>query len=188
AQGVYPDISFHVIADPIDRITVNTSRHPRQVLFICSFDPDEPQDVIVRVVESMPEYQFVLTADVRKLSRRDQQRLRSCPNLLLTGYLSEEAYHAVLCSSAAAVALTTKDATQQSGACEALSSDTPLVVTRDALSETLFGQWAMLVENTPESVARGIRTACGRSIDLSHERNRWNMEVTRSVRSLERAL
>ena len=138
----YPEKSFFVVSDPLQYIEAPVERKPDQILFICSFDPDEPIDAIIGTIEQVPEYTFVITADPIKLTAAQRQRLEACPNLKLTGFLSTEEYHKTLCSSTAAIALTTMEATQQSGACEALSSNTPLIATRSTLSEYLFGSWA----------------------------------------------
>lgn len=190
ARGGYPTIMFYVISDPLQLIKLadRTARREQRFLFICSFDEDEPIDTIIQVIEALPEYEFVITADVKKLPREQRWRLQCCRNLHLTGYLSTQDYHALLCSSTAAIALTTQEATQQSGACEALSSDTPLIVSKTALSDALFGPWAVLVDNTPEAVIQAIRSLKCKPLDLSSYRARWNEEVMQGIRVLQQNL
>ena len=84
-----------------------------------------------------------------------------CANVRLPGFLKESDYQALLCASKAAVVLTTSVAVQPSGACEALASDTPLIVTRTALTRSLFGAWALLVDNTVDSLVAAIRSVKG---------------------------
>ena len=178
----YPSKPFIVVADPLQYIEANgTVRKNNQILFVCSFDHDEPIEAIISTIERTPDYNFVITADPKKLPAPQRQRLEACPNLRLTGFLSTEEYHETLCSSTAAIALTNMVATQQSGACEALSSNTPLIATRSTLSEKLFGDWAILVDNTADSIVAGIRDLSNHSLDLKSERNDWNNAVRTGV-------
>lgn len=178
----YPTKSFYVIADPIQDIRVaGTGCLANQILFICSFDHDEPIDVIIDVIEQTPGYTFVITADPKKLPIAQRQRLQRCDNVHLPGFLSTQAYQQTLCESSAAIALTTMTATQQSGACEALSSDTPLIATRSSLSESLFGDWAMLVENTATSITEAIASLDNTPLDLTAHRKAWNARVRNGV-------
>ncbi len=178
----YPEKPFFVIADPIQRISApDAVREKNKILFICSFDPDEPVEAITRVIESVPEYTFVITADQKKLPSAVRQRLEACNNVVLTGFLSTPDYHRMLCTSTAAIALTNMVATQQSGACEALSSNTPLIASRSTLSEKLFGEWATLVENTPEAIIGAIRALDTRPLQLEGQRTAWNQQVRAGV-------
>ncbi len=178
----YPEKPFIVIADPLQYIEVQTAtRKPNQILFVCSFDLDEPIDAIINTIERTPDYNFVITADPKKLPAHQRQRLEACENLHLTGFLSTEEYHNTLCSSTAAIALTNMVATQQSGACEALSSNTPLIATRSSLSEKLFGDWAILVDNNADSIVEGIRNLKTNTLDLQNERTSWNNAVNSGV-------
>ena len=177
----YPEKSFYVISDPLQYIEAPVERKKDQILFICSFDPDEPIDAIIGTIKQVPEMTFVITADPIKLSLSHRQQLSACPNVKLTGFLSTEDYHKMLCSSTAAIALTNMEATQQSGACEALSSNTPLIATRSKLSEMLFGKWATLVDNTADDIVAGIRALKPQTLDLEEERRAWNERVRKGV-------
>ena len=102
----------------------------------------------------------------------------------MTGFLATEEYHQVLCSSLAALVLTTSDATQPSGACEALSSNTQLVISHTSLTEKLFGEWAVLVDNTSASIVAAIRSLSIQELDLPDSRDRWNQEVEQEIGKL----
>ena len=181
-QSDYPEKTFYVISDPLQDIRVeNAKREDNKILFVCSFDPDEPIDIITEVIEKVPEYTFVITADPIKLPPAKRQRLKACPNVHLTGFLSTEEYQRTLCTSTAAIALTNMEATQQSGACEALSSDTPLIATRSPLSEQLFGEWAALVENDAGAIINAIRELDTSVLDLAQQRVAWNARVQAGV-------
>lgn len=182
----YPEKPFIVVADPLQYIEVDgATRKENQILFVCSFDVDEPIDAIIDTIERTPDYNFVITADPKKLPAHQRHRLEACDNLHLTGFLSTEEYHNTLCSSTAAIALTNMVATQQSGACEALSSNTPLIATRSSLSEKLFGAWAILVDNNADAIVAGIRELENKKLDLESERENWNNAVNTGVRKVK---
>jgi glycosyltransferase involved in cell wall biosynthesis len=160
-------------------------RGPRNLLAICSFDFDEPTTLLLDVVKALPEFTFTITADIQKLPHELRTSFAACSNVRLTGFLSTGAYHAVLCSSKAAVVLTTLPSIQPSGACEALSSNTPLVLTRSSLTEALFGGWAELVDNNVESVVKAIRSLNDAPLVLDAYRNSWNEGVMHGIGELE---
>lgn len=184
ARQRLPVSQLFTIPDPIAPIRWPVSREAKRVLFVCSFDPGEPVELIAEIVESLNDYQFYITADTKKLSRSERARFRTLSNLTLTGFLSTEAYQRLLCSSTAAVVLEESESQQPSGACEAMSSDTPLVLSCSTLTRKLFGDWAWLVENRAEQVTGAIRKAAVQRLDLTSQRERWNATVDAGLAEL----
>ena len=183
-KSIYPSRSLFTICDPIKQIVPCEAqkRLAKQILVIASFDPwDEPVDLLIDTMAELAEYNFVITADINKLSSETAIRLQKLSNVSLTGFLATETYHQVLCSSLAALVLTTSDATQPSGACEALSSDTQLVISRTSLTQKLFGEWAVLVDNSSKSIVEAIRSLSIQELDLASYRDRWNLSVKEEI-------
>lgn len=175
------------ICDPIESIQPLRlgGRHPKQILVIASFDPwDEPVDLLIEAIEDLAEFNFIITADPDKLASNTANKLKNLDNVKLTGFLATEEYHQMLCSSLASLVLTTRDATQPSGACEALSSNTQLVISKTSLTQKLFGEWAVLVENSTESVTSAIRALSNRELDLAIYRDQWNTLVRQEINRL----
>ena len=186
-KNIYPDAKLFTICDPICAIAPETpqKRSPNRILVIASFDPwDEPVDLLIETIEKLSEYEFVITADINKLDLETAAKLTQLENVTLTGFLATEEYHRVLCSSLASLVLTTSDATQPSGACEALSSNTQLVISKTSLTEKLFGEWAVLVENSSDSIVKAIRALSLQEIDLASYRDRWNASVKQEIARL----
>ncbi|WP_036477060.1 hypothetical protein [Myxosarcina sp. GI1] len=183
----YTSIRLFNISDPIKFIAADDRRQrdSKQILVIASFDPwDEPVELLLEVMEDLTEYNFIVTADINKLSTNIREKLQQLKNVRLTGFLPVEKYHDMLCSSLAALVLTTSEATQPSGACEALSSNTQLVISKTSLTEKLFGEWATLVDNSSESIKKAIRDLTPKKIDLTVYRDRWNLAVEREILEL----
>lgn len=186
-KGLYPAASLFTISDPIQAIALESpqKRLEKQILVIASFDPwDEPVELLIESMKELREYNFVITADAKKLDATTAASLQQLDNVRLTGFLETADYHRVLCSSLAALVLTTSDATQPSGACEALSSDTQLVISRTSLTAKLFGSWATLVENESASIAQAIRSLSVQELNLADYRHSWNMSVQQEINRL----
>jgi glycosyltransferase involved in cell wall biosynthesis len=181
-----PSANVVVIQDPIQHIPVRgRAREKGSILFICSFDRDEPVELILNVIRALPSYHFTITANLQRLSPELRSSYQQCPNLLLSGFLKTADYHVLLTSSQAAVVLSTMPSVQPSGAVEALSSDTPLVVTRTTLTEVLFGEWAVLCDNSLDSVITAIQSIGNEALDLAGYRSRWNENVAHGVAVLK---
>jgi len=185
AKQLYPDVTFFKIPDPIEKIeSLHTKRLPNQILAICSFDPDEPIEILLESMARLPNYTFIITADPLKLSPDLRVKLQRLTNVQLTGFLPIQEYQAFLCSSLAALVLTNQDSIQPSGACEALSSDTQLIVSNTPLIKELFSEWAILVENSATSIVSAIETLQPQTIDLSSYRDFWNHSVYSEISDL----
>jgi glycosyltransferase involved in cell wall biosynthesis len=184
ARSLFPGTRILSALDPVPVMPgagAPDGRDPCRILLVCSFAADEPIQVILDVISGAPEFTFFITADPRKLSKDARTRLTSLPNVELTGFLPTEAYQHVLATSRAALVLSTRAHTQPSGACEALASDTPLVLSRTPLTERLFGSWAMLVNNHSSEILAALRKPEQRPHDLAGERQRWNEAVQRAL-------
>ena len=186
-KNSYPSARLFTICDPIESIEPvrPTQRHSKQILVIASFDPwDEPVDLLIDAIEELAEFKFIITADPDKLASDTADKLKNSDNVELTGFLATEEYHQVLCSSLASLVLTTSNATQPSGACEALSSNTQLVISKTSLTEKLFGEWAVLVENSTKSITSAIRALSDKELDLAFYREQWNASVQQEINRL----
>jgi len=185
----YPSATVFVIQDPLQPIgNAVAKRDGWNLLLICSFNRDEPTHIIPEFARALPEYTLTITANVRKLRPEVRRELLSCPNVRITGFLKTDAYHAVLRTCSAAVVLTTMPSVQPSGACEALCSDTPLIVSRSNLTSNLFGRWATLVDNDCSALVAAVRSLGHDALDLAHYRNEWNDTLRNSLEALENFL
>lgn len=176
AKQAFPGSRVLTLRDPISEIRRPSTlggRNGDQVLFICSFGSDEPLEVIHQLIESRPDLNFVITASPHRLPPGWRAKFESLSNLKLTGFLPTDRYQELLLTSGVAVVLTTRAATQPSGACEALASDTPLVVSRTTLTECLFGAWAHTAANTVDELSRALDVARANVRSYSDERSAW---------------
>jgi hypothetical protein len=129
------------------------------VLFPCSFDRDEPVDVVFRAAALIPEVTVAVTGNARRAAgRHDLSRLP--PNVSLTGFLPREKFNELLCGADLLMGLTTSDDVQLSVANEAVGAEKPMVISDTKLLRNLFYKGAVYVETmNADSIAQGIRSA-----------------------------
>ncbi|WP_428961659.1 glycosyltransferase family protein [Micromonospora fluostatini] len=157
ARAAFPGLRTLVVHDPLRPIPPAAPRG--WVFVVATAAPDEPMDVLVDVIESMPDVTFATTAPLHKLPDGLRERAAALPNLHGLGFLDLPDYEAAVAASRAVVVLTDRDGCQPSGACEALSALRPLVLSRTGTTEELFGSFATLVANERAALAAGIRQA-----------------------------
>jgi glycosyltransferase involved in cell wall biosynthesis len=124
------------------------------VAVICSFDYDEPVDVILQAARLLPDVSFYVTGDPRKLERLD---LQIPPNLRLTGFLGSAAYGQLLRDADVVMALTTGKHKMLRAAYEAIYEGTPIIISDSPLLREEFDQGGIVVENSPDIIAAAVR-------------------------------
>ncbi|MFI6262291.1 glycosyltransferase [Micromonospora sp. NPDC051006] len=159
ARAAFPGLRTLVVHDPLREIPPAAPRD--WVFVVATVAPDEPMDVLIDAIEALPEVNFVTTAPLHRLPPPLRERAERLPNFTTLGFLDLPDYEAALAAARAVVVLTDRDATQPSGACEALSAGRPLVLSHTRTTEALFGSFATLVANEPEALAAGVRKAIG---------------------------
>jgi hypothetical protein len=126
------------------------------VAIVASFMFDEPLEAVWEAANEIPDVNFHVTGNYKKA---DKKLIENKPgNIILEGYLSREDYLSLLVSVKGVVALTTRDFTMQMGAYEALSLEMPIITSDWAILRESFGKGAVYVDNSPHSIASGIKT------------------------------
>ena len=126
---------------------------PPNVLFVCTFAPDEPATEVFAAAALLPEVEFTVTGD---LARRPSGE--PGPNVHLVGFLDRDAYRAAVEDADVVLALTTEPTSAMRAAFEAVWAERVLVVNDWPLLRDLFPD-AVHVENTSRSIAEGVRRA-----------------------------
>jgi glycosyltransferase involved in cell wall biosynthesis len=136
--------------------TVSLDGHFR-VAVISTFAEDEPLDVVFRAAHNLPTVDFYVTGDSKRLAPR---LLAEKPgNCHLTGYLPNDQYMDLLQSVDAVMALTTRDHTLLSGACEAVSLRKPLITSDWPILREYFPFGTVHIPNTVEGIEDGVARA-----------------------------
>jgi glycosyltransferase involved in cell wall biosynthesis len=115
---------------------------------------DEPVQEVLAAARRTPDITWVLTG------RAPDGVVRSAsPNVVLTGFVSNQDFFRLMSRAGVIVALTRNEYTMQRAAYEALSLGRPLVTTRTKVLADYYGDAAELVEPTADSIADGVRRA-----------------------------
>lgn len=128
------------------------------VTFICTFAPDEPLEAVIGAAASLPEVQFYITGDSNRAPK--SLMAKSPGNVTFTGFLSDGDYFGLLRSSDVVMVLTTRDYTNQRGACEAVWLGKPLITSDWPVLRSLFNLGTVHTPNTVD----GIRTSIGKAL------------------------
>ena len=125
------------------------------VAVVCSFNYDEPLPAIIEAATQLPDVRFFVTGNPKHLDQALKARMPG--NMELTGFFSTEAYGGLIAGADAVLTLTTRDHTMLRGAYEAIYQGTPVIVSDWALLREAFPEGAIHVDNSPASIAAGVR-------------------------------
>jgi len=154
---IVPDvpIEFDRTANPpagVDRFTV---------VFVTSFDRDEPIGAMVEAARRLPDVPFLMTGDPGRATVPGPLPA----NLRLTGFLQTETYGALLRKAGVVVALTTDDFTMQRAAYEGICQGTPVIVSDTQLLRDAFDEGAVHVDNSPDAIVKAVLRIRGNSTE-----------------------
>jgi len=146
---VVTDIPYEMPAGnfvvPQDRFTV---------VFICAYAPDEPVLEVFEAARQLPDVLFYVTGNDKRAG--DDVRRARPDNVILTGYLSNDAYRGLIRGASALMALTTRNHTMQRGGSEAVTVGRPLITSDWPMLRETFSRGTVHVDNTAEGIRRGI--------------------------------
>ncbi len=135
-----------------------------QVLFICTFAPDEPVLEVLEAARRLPHVRFRITGEIRRVD--EELRRRAPANVEWVGYLRGEEYVRALADADAILSLTTRRDSVARSAYEAIDALRPLVLTNFPHMVEMF-PYAIAVENTAASIAAGVSDALSRLDQLA---------------------
>ncbi len=157
-----------------------------EVLFVCTFNGDEPAQALVDAARELPDVAFKVTGELRKapVGLIDT----APPNVEFVGFLRGPDYPAALASGDLVVVLTTEPTSVVKAGYEAVYAERPLLLSDWPAGRETFPD-AAFAENTSAALARGIRAALdeqGRMLGAAASaRERQEHRWTEQLRALE---
>ncbi len=128
----------------------------KSIAVISAFAHDEPAGTIFKAARLTPDVTFYVTGDTKGMT---SELLASQPeNIILTGFLRGSAYNGLLHNVHGIMILATMITTLSCGAFEALSLAKPSIVSDLPEQRRWFSNGFILVENTPEDIAKAVET------------------------------
>lgn len=125
-----------------------------RVAVISTMADDEPIDVLFEAARLTPQVTYYVTGNP---ARAPKELIDSKPeNVVLTGFLRGSIYKGLLHNTDSIMVLSRLPTTLSCGAFEALSLAKPTIVSDLPEQRRWFSHGFILVENTPEGMARGV--------------------------------
>lgn len=158
----------------------------KSVLFICSYDPDEPFQAVFEAANRLAERGFRLFASGRY--SRVGLSTGDAPNAVLLGYVDRATYESYLRNVDVVLDLTTWQDCLVCGAYEAMAAGKPCVLSRtDALTE-LFTHGTVFCSHDPDAIAQAVLQAYEQRSALRSQIADWVQQHQRSTRARMDAL
>ncbi|TES92279.1 MAG: glycosyltransferase [Candidatus Cloacimonadota bacterium] len=124
---------------------------------ISTFSPDEHILDVIEAAGELKNVSFYITGDKRKV---DSKILSNTPeNIFFTGYIKGSYYYEFLMAMDIVLVLTDRKESALQGAYEALSAETPLVLSDTETMRYFFPQGVIFVKNNKEGIREGIEKA-----------------------------
>ena len=153
-----------------------TAGSSKDVLFICSFDLDEPYAEVLQAAGLLEHegFAFWVSGNFRRVGIDPAD----WPHLRFTGYVPENEFYGRLARSQVVVDLTSYDNCLVCGAYEAMALEKPLVTSKTRALQAYFGGAAVFVEHTPMAIAEGVRRAYETRDELRRRIREWRERVS----------
>jgi glycosyltransferase involved in cell wall biosynthesis len=126
------------------------------VVYICGYNEDEPIIELIEASRNLKKsWKVYITGDFTKIKTKYIFK-NLPPNIVFTGFLTEENYMRLLKSSDIIVVLTKQEYTLTCGAYEGLSVGKPMVLSNTTTIKEYFNKGVIYVDPTVESIYNGI--------------------------------
>jgi glycosyltransferase involved in cell wall biosynthesis len=124
------------------------------LVLVSSFCDDEPTLEFLRAAQALPDVQFHVTGNSRRLPAAVRE---SAPlNVRFTGFLSDAEYVGLITAADGVIALTTRDHTMQRAAYEAVYLGKPVITSDFPILRRSFPLGTVHVEPTESGIRRGV--------------------------------
>jgi glycosyltransferase involved in cell wall biosynthesis len=179
-----------VCQDPLPHIPEPTwgasEQRDKTVLFICSFDIDEPFEAAFEAARLLrgEGYRMEVTGNFRRADVEPE----SFPDVDLLGFVSHDEYYARLRSCSVALDLTEHDNCLVCGAYEALATSKPLVLSGTPALRDYFDRGTVFTRHEPEAIADAIRRAYEGREKLTSDATEWKSEAQQRMEEKLKAL
>jgi len=137
------------------------------ILFICTYADDEPYQIVFQAAKRISRDIIIYVTgnfDKKEINPGDVPA-----NVVLTGFLPENDYVAMLKSVDATIDLTNRENCLVCGAYESIAAGKPMILSKTRALMEYFNQGAVYVEHTTESITNGINEVIQRNNELSQK-------------------
>lgn len=146
-------VRAEVMHDPISGKELNTPCTEAAPKILCplSYANDEPIEEILGAARRTPRLQWVFTGNAP-----ESVKVSAPPNVVFTGFVTDDGYLELLSESAVVIALTNRPHTMQRAGYEALSFGIPQVTSRFPELQDFLGDAAVYSELVDQEIAIAV--------------------------------
>jgi glycosyltransferase involved in cell wall biosynthesis len=166
-----------VCPDPLPRLPESATRPigmreaEKSVLFICSYDPDEPYAEVFEAARRLEQHGFRVFASGRYA--RAGLSPSALPHAVLLGFVDRATYDAYLQNVDVVLDLTTWQDCLVCGAYEAMAAGKPCVLSKTRALTDLFTHGTVFSSHDPAEIAQAVLTAYERRGVLRAQIAEW---------------
>ena len=162
--------NYMVLENPVRVLDIESSfpiqRRPA-IGMVSSLSPDEHIIEVIEAAGDLKNVIFYITGDKEKIPRRILTS--TSENIHFTGYFKGNNYYEFLKAIDLAIVLTDREESALLGAYEALSAETPLVLSDTQTMRYYFPRGAIFVRNSKEAIKVGIENGLKKRERLRRE-------------------
>lgn len=151
----------------------------RRILFISSFDTDEPYNIMLEVGELLHAEGFVvqISGNYKKVGINPEQ----FPSVELLGFVSESIFYTCLMRSHVVVDLTTNQDCLVCGAYEAVEAGVPMVLSDNIAQREYFTGGVVFSDNTTNNTFESVKEVYANREQLISELSNWRSKAIQDM-------
>jgi glycosyltransferase involved in cell wall biosynthesis len=178
------------IPDPVPAIScfkkTRLTTDKFNILFVCSWSDDEPYVEVLHAANMINQPVRIFITGNSK-GRHLKYSADLLKNVILTGFLSNEDYDALLCSCDAVMVLTTREDCLVCGAYEGVAVGKPLILSGTNSLRTFFNKGCIYTNNTRQEIALAMSGAISKNALLSKEVRELKIDLALNMDNTMRA-
>ncbi len=159
-----------------------------QILFICSFDPDEPVNEVLAIDPEIDDFEILVTGNWKKMFAV----IPVAKNIHFMGFVPKDEYDKLLFSVDGIMVLTGGEGCLCCGAYEAFSAGKPVILSLTKTLQGFFGDAPIYAKNSSESILSALKKLKDekeeRAKMVIRERDVLNIKFKKGIADLEKAL
>ena len=159
-----------VLQDKIPELKGKRTRKLRgkyNILFICTYSSDEPYEIVFKAAKLINKEIVIYVSG--NFNKKEINHYEVPENVVLTGFLTENEYVAMLNSVDATIDLTNRENCLVCGAYESTAVGKPMILSKTRALMEYFNQGAIFVNHTADGIANGIEEFIKRNKELSEQ-------------------
>jgi glycosyltransferase involved in cell wall biosynthesis len=184
-----------VVPDPVPEISCSQikwlSKDDFNIVYVCSWAEDEPYEEVIQMAADLkPSIKIHMTGNSK--GRESRSGIELPENVILTGFLSNTDYDALLCSCDAVMVLTKREDCLVCGAYEAVAVGKPMILSDTTALKAFFYDGSVYADNTisglQESIISLMQQYDKLSVDVRHYKISLQDTVTKQIGEMENSV